>query len=142
MLTRRRFPSLASCSKLLDVAHSNCSLLLRRLVCTRRACCLFAHAVALLLLPTSIEPLPRGSRAVAFPRWLHVLSCSTWLMVSCCIDSCVFASLELIVIVVIVCVTHRLTLSSSLSPLHASSMRHRCCPSSSTALRLSYRRFI
>jgi len=26
---------------------------------------------------------------------------------------------------------HRLTLSSSLSPLHATSMRHRCCPSSS-----------
>jgi len=41
-----------------------------------------------------------------------------------------------------VCVTHRLTLSSSLSPLHATSMRHRCCPSSSTALRLSSRRFI
>ena len=39
-------------------------------------------------------------------------------------------------------VTHRLTLSSSLSPLHATSMRHRCCPSSSTALRLSSRRFI
>jgi len=34
-------------------------------------------------------------------------------------------------------VTHRLPLSSSLSPLHATSMRHRCCPSSSTALRLS-----
>ena len=26
----------------------------------------------------SVEPLPRGSRAVAFPRWLQVLSCSTW----------------------------------------------------------------
>ena len=34
-------------------------------------------------------------------------------------------------------VTHRLPLSSSLSLLHATSMRHRCCPSSSTALRLS-----
>ena len=31
----------------------------------------------------SVEPLPRGSRAVAFPRWLHVLSCSTWLIVPC-----------------------------------------------------------
>ena len=31
----------------------------------------------------SVEPLPRGSRAVAFPRWLHVLSCSTWLIVRC-----------------------------------------------------------
>ena len=49
--------------------------------------------------PASVEPLPRGSRAVAFPRWLHVLSCSTWLIVPCCIDSCVLASLELIVIV-------------------------------------------
>ena len=29
----------------------------------------------------SVEPLPRGSRAVAFPLWLQVLSCSTWLIV-------------------------------------------------------------
>ena len=38
-----------------DVAHchSHGSLLLRRLVCTRQACCLFAH-VALLLLPLSL----------------------------------------------------------------------------------------
>ena len=34
---------------------------------------------------TSVEPLPRGWRAVAFPRRLHVLSCSTWLIVRCCI---------------------------------------------------------
>ena len=33
----------------------------------------------------SVEPLPRGSRAVAFPRRFHVLSCSTWLTVRCCI---------------------------------------------------------
>ena len=135
--------------------HSHGSLLLRRLVCTRQACCLFAH-VALLLLPlslflrvrapslslagfmikakavrrgslsfslfvvasaacvyetglllvcacrtsaASVEPLPRGSRAVAFPRWLHVLSCLTWLIVRCCINSYVLASLTLIVIV-------------------------------------------
>ena len=32
---------------------------------------------------TSVEPLPRGSRAVAFPLWLQVLSCSTWLIVRC-----------------------------------------------------------
>ena len=54
----------------------------------------------------SVEPLPRGSRAVAFPRWLQVLSCSTcgtWVIVhcssscSCCINSCVLAySLALI----------------------------------------------
>ena len=40
----------------------------------------------------SVEPLPRGWRAVAFPRWLHILSCSTWLIVRCCINSCVLAS--------------------------------------------------
>ena len=28
----------------------------------------------------SVGPLPRGSRAVAFPLWLQVLSCSTWLI--------------------------------------------------------------
>ena len=31
----------------------------------------------------SVEPLPRGSRANAFPLWLQVLSCSTWLIVRC-----------------------------------------------------------
>jgi len=31
----------------------------------------------------SVEPLPRGSRAVAFPLWLQVLSCSTWLIIRC-----------------------------------------------------------
>ena len=46
------------------------------------------------------EPLPRGSRAVAFPLWLQVLSCSTWLIliVRCSLLhqlflSCVLASL-------------------------------------------------
>ena len=39
------------CSLPLD--HSHCSLLLRRLVSTRQACCLFVH-VALLLLPLSL----------------------------------------------------------------------------------------
>ena len=42
----------------------------------------------------SVELLPRGWRAVAFPRWLHVRSCSTWLIVilmgRCCFGgSCV-----------------------------------------------------
>jgi len=32
----------------------------------------------------SVEPLPRGSRAVAFPLWLQVLSCSTWLILIVC----------------------------------------------------------
>jgi len=31
----------------------------------------------------SVELLPRGWRAVAFPWWLHVLICSTWLIVCC-----------------------------------------------------------
>ena len=31
----------------------------------------------------SVEPLPGGLRAVAFPLWLQVLSCSTWLIVRC-----------------------------------------------------------
>ena len=37
----------------------------------------------------SVELLPRGWRAVAFPRWLHVKCCSTttWLIVPCCINS-------------------------------------------------------
>ena len=41
LLPRRRFPSLASYLKLFDVSHchSHGSLLLRRHVCTRRACC-------------------------------------------------------------------------------------------------------
>ena len=48
----------------------------------------------------SVELLPRGLRAVCFPRWLHVLSCSTWLIiVRCCIGGlCYFASLALTVI--------------------------------------------
>ena len=58
-LARRRFPSLwlhaIKAKKRFEVAHchSHCSLLLRRLVCTGRACCLFAH-VALLLHPLSL----------------------------------------------------------------------------------------
>ena len=68
-LARRRFPSLASSSwsKRFGVAHrhSHGSLLLRRLVCTRQACCLFAR-VSLLLLPLSfflrvrVSSLPHG----------------------------------------------------------------------------------
>jgi len=53
---RRSGDSVASVtSKRFDVAHSHShgSLLLRRLVCTRQACCLFVH-VALLLLPLSL----------------------------------------------------------------------------------------
>ena len=60
---------------------------LDRCVCTRRACCfclLYRTSAA------SVELRPRGRRAVAFPRWLHLRdrSGSTWhiviLMVRCC----------------------------------------------------------
>ena len=73
-------------------------------VYTRQACCLFG-VCACRTSAASVEPLPRGSRTVAFPRWLQVLSCSTWLIlidiIRCCINSssCVWASLALIVIV-------------------------------------------
>ena len=66
--------------------HSHGSLLLRRLVCTRRAWGLLL-VCACRTSAASVEPLPRGSRAVAFPRWLQVLSCSTWLIVRCCIST-------------------------------------------------------
>ena len=82
-LARRRFPSLASCSNLLDVAHSHCSLLAsaacvyetglpRRacLFCLRMSrCCSFGWA------PSS------GLARLAFPWCFHVQSCSTWVIV-------------------------------------------------------------
>jgi len=37
----------------------------------------------------SVELRPRGWRAVAFPRWLQVLSCLTWFIIRCCINSLV-----------------------------------------------------
>ena len=36
----------------------------------------------------SVEPFPRGSRAVALPRWLQVLSRSTWLIVILIVRCC------------------------------------------------------
>ena len=50
--------------------------------CTRRDCCLLV-VCACRTSAASVEPLPRGSRAVAFPLWLQVLRCSTWLIVRC-----------------------------------------------------------
>ena len=53
------------------------------------AACVYEYETGLLLVcacrtsATSVEPLPRGSRAVAFPVWRQVLSCSTWLIVHC-----------------------------------------------------------
>ena len=95
-LARRGVPSLASCSKLLDVAHSqHFWLLLRRLACTRRACLSSLCAYIAHFYTASVELLPRGWRAVAFPRWLHLLSCSTWHIVRCALVACVLASLAL-----------------------------------------------
>ena len=51
----------------------------------------------------SVEPLPRGSRGVAFLLCRQVLSCATWLIVRCCINSSsgVLASLPLALIVIV-----------------------------------------
>ena len=88
--------SLASCSKLLDVAHSHGSSLLRWLVCTRRAClfclrmshfCCFRGAAS------------SGLARRCFPSLAsHVLSCSrarrgSWLVVASA--ACVFDSVAL-----------------------------------------------
>ena len=80
-----------SCAQLLrsDLAPPAVDLLeaLDRCVCTRRVCCfcLRISQIALLLLLLSF---PRGWRAVAFPRWLHVRSCSTWLIVILIVRCC------------------------------------------------------
>ena len=69
--------------------------------CYCKAACVYEAGLLLVCAcrtsAASVEPLPRGSRAVAFPLWLQVLSCSTWLnvfVVHCCINSssCVLAS--------------------------------------------------
>ena len=61
---------------------------LDRCVCTRRACCFCLRVYR--TSTASVELRPRGWRAVAFPRWLHLRdqSGSPWLililMVRCC----------------------------------------------------------
>ena len=62
-------------------------------VCTRRACCFCLRIYR--TSTASVELRPRGWRAVAFPRSLHVLSCWTWLVVRCYTSSCVSASYSL-----------------------------------------------
>ena len=52
-----------------------------RSVCTRRACCFCSRMSR--TFAVSVELLPRSWRAVTFPRLLHVLSCSTWLIIRC-----------------------------------------------------------
>jgi len=69
------------------VAHFRCSYIGFGGLCVRDGLAAFvcAHVALLLraLYAASVEPLPQGSRSVAFPRWLHVdvQSCSTWLIV-------------------------------------------------------------
>ena len=57
---------------------------------TRRAC-VFCYCVCRTS-AASVELLPRGWRAVAFPCWLQILSCSAWLIliVLCCIGGLCF----------------------------------------------------
>ena len=59
---------------------------LGRCVCTRRACCFSLRICR--TSAASVELLPRGWRAVAFPRWLHDHSCSTWLIVILIVRCC------------------------------------------------------
>ena len=54
---------------------------------------LFAH-VPCRTCAASVEFLHWGWRAVVFPRWLHVLSCSTWLIVRCCIGGLFFGFID------------------------------------------------
>ena len=70
-------------------------IIIRKIFVVASAACVYETGLLLVCAcrapAASVEPLPPGSRAVAFPRWLQVLSCSTWLIVRCCINSaCVF----------------------------------------------------
>ena len=97
-------PSLLAMSRALHVL-SSCILCLAPLAvdvlealgrCVRTQRCvrdgLAASVCVCLTSAASVELLPRGWRAVAFPRWLHVLSCSTWHsgIVRCCIGGLCF----------------------------------------------------
>ena len=55
-------------------------------VCVRHGFAAFVCVCRLFAASVDILILPRGWRAVAFPRRLHVQSCSTWLIliVRCC----------------------------------------------------------
>ena len=96
----------ASCAQLLLLRSDFCAWRRLLLICWKLligVCVRDGLAASVCVYRTSaasVEPLPRGSRAVAFPLWLQVLSCSTWLIVRCCINSscCVLASLALFVV--------------------------------------------
>ena len=80
----RTFHVLSSCILCLALPAVGLLEALDLCVCTRRA---FAASVCVsLTYAASIEYLPQGWRVAAFPRWLHVQSCSTWLILSivCC----------------------------------------------------------
>jgi len=60
-------------------------IIIRKIFVVASAACVYETGLLLVCAcrapAASVEPLPPGSRAVAFPRWLQVLSCSTWLIV-------------------------------------------------------------
>ena len=77
----------ASCAQLLLLRSDFCAWRRLLLICWKLligVCVRDGLAASVCVYRTSaasVEPLPRGSRAVAFPLWLQVLSCSTWLIV-------------------------------------------------------------
>ena len=87
MLTRRPLSvshalhMLSSCVLCLAPPAADLLEALGRSVCTRRACCFCLRMSR--TFAASVELLPRSWRAVTFPRLLHVLSCSTWLIIRC-----------------------------------------------------------
>ena len=101
----RRFHSMPSCSKLLDVvAHSDSIVILIARCCFGALCVrdgLAASTCVCLTSAASLEPLPWGWRAVAFPPWLHdddvhrCLSTCWLIMFVVASAACVLASLAL-----------------------------------------------
>ena len=79
----------ASCAQLLLLRSDFCAWRRLLLICWKLligVCVRDGLAASVCVCRTSaasVELLPRGSRAVAFPLWLQVLSCSTWLIVRC-----------------------------------------------------------
>ena len=65
-------------------------LFLLRSLCVYETVCCFCLRMS--QFSATLDFLPRGWRAVTFPRWLHVQSCSTWLILS--IFGCCFGGLR------------------------------------------------
>ena len=79
----------ASCAQLLLLRSDFCAWRRLLLICWKLlivVCVRDGLAASVCVYRTSaasVELRPRGWRAVAFPLWLQVLSCSTWLIVRC-----------------------------------------------------------